>query len=102
MNEKTAILDVQMFGNFSVTYEGRPVSFGKNTTTKAMKLLQILIYYGEQGIAREKLLNSLYVREELADAANNLRVTAHRLKKMITDAGLPEHEYIVIKKGIYR
>lgn len=102
MNEKTAILDVQMFGDFSVTYEGRPVSFGKNTTTKAMKLLQILIYYGEQGIAREKLLNSLYVREELADAANNLRVTAHRLKKMITDAGLPEHEYIVIKKGIYR
>lgn len=70
--------------------------------TKAMKLLQILIYYGEQGIAREKLLNALYVREELADAANNLRVTAHRLKKMIIDAGLPEYDYIVIKKGVYR
>lgn len=81
MNEKTAILNVRMLGDFSITYDGRQVSFGKNTTTKAMKLLQILIYYGEQGIAREKLLNALYVREELADAANNLRVTAHRLKK---------------------
>lgn len=102
MNEKTAILNVRMLGDFSITYEGRQVSFGKNTTTKAMKLLQILIYYGEQGIAREKLLNALYVREELADAANNLRVTAHRLKKMIIDAGLPEYDYIVIKKGVYR
>lgn len=102
MNEKKAILNVRMLGDFSITYEGRQVSFGKNTATKAMKLLQILIYYGEQGIAREKLLNALYVREELADAANNLRVTAHRLKKMIIDAGLPEYDYIVIKKGIYR
>lgn len=42
------------------------------------------------------------MREELADAANNLRVTAHRLKKMIIDAGLPEYDYIVIKKGVYR
>ena len=92
MNEKTAILNVRMLGDFSITYDGRQVSFGKNTTTKAMKLLQILIYYGEQGIAREKLLNALYVREELADAANNLRVTAHRLKKMIIDAGLYRHQ----------
>ena len=33
--------------------------------------------------------------------ANNLRVTAHRLKKIIVDAGLPSHDYINIKKGIY-
>lgn len=101
MNDKLPTLNVQMLGDFSVTYGDQPISFGKNTTTKAMKLLQILIYHGEQGIAREKLLNSLYVREELADASNNLRVTVHRLKKMITDAGLPEGEYISIKKGIY-
>ena len=45
MNEKTAILNVRMLGDFSITYDGRQVSFGKNTTTKAMKLLQILIYF---------------------------------------------------------
>ena len=80
-------------------YGNQPISFGKNTTTKAMKLLQILLYHGEQGISREKLLNALYVREELADASNNLRVTVHRLKKIIVDAGLPADEYIHIKKG---
>ena len=101
MNEKLAVLEVHMLGDFSVMYGEQPISFGKNTTTKAMKLLQILLYYGEQGIAREKLLSALYGRDELADAANNLRVTVHRLKKMIVEAGLPEAEYVNIKKGIY-
>ena len=101
MNEKLPILNVHMLGDFSVMYGDQPISFGKNTTTKAMKLLQILLYHGEQGISREKLLNALYVREELADASNNLRVTVHRLKKIIVGAGLPADEYIHIKKGIY-
>ena len=49
MNEKTAILNVRMLGDFSITYDGRQVSFGKNTTTKAMKLLQILIVLWRTG-----------------------------------------------------
>lgn len=77
MSEKLAVLEVHMLGDFSVMYGEQPIAFGKNTTTKAMKLLQILLYYGEQGIAREKLLSLLYGRDELADAANNLRVTVH-------------------------
>ena len=101
MDETLAVLNVHMLGDFSVMYGEQPISFGKNTTTKAMKLLQILLYYGEQGIAREKLLSALYGRDELADAANNLRVTVHRLKRMIVEAGLPEAEYVNIKKGIY-
>lgn len=55
-----------------------------------MKLLQILLYHGDTGISRDKLLDELYGREELADAANNLRVTAHRLKKIIVDARTSE------------
>ena len=96
------ILQVQMLGIFNVKYGDRPLSLGRNTVTKAMKLLQILLYYLEEGIAREELIECLYGREELNDAANNLRVTVHRLKKILIDAGLPEYDYIAIKKGIYK
>ena len=34
MNEKTAILNVRMLGDFSITYEGRQVSFGKTRRQK--------------------------------------------------------------------
>lgn len=102
MSEILPVLKIHVLGGFSITYGDRPVSFGKNTTTKAMKLLQILLLNHEKGIAREKLLEELYGREEVADAANNLRVTTYRVKKMLVEGGLPQYDYIKIKKGIYQ
>ena len=102
MSENLPKINVHVLGGFSITYGDNPISFGRNTVTKAMKLLQILIYQGDKGIAREKLLEELYGRKELADVSNNLRVTVHRLKKMLVDVGLPKYDYVYIKKGIYR
>lgn len=95
-------LKVHVLGGFSIIYGDNPMSFGRNNITKVMKLLQILLYQGEKGIAREKLLEELYGREEVADMANNLRVTVHRLKKALVDAGLPQYNYVDINKGIYK
>ena len=102
MAESLPKLKVHVLGGFSITYGDTPISFGRNTVTKAMKLLQILVYHGDKGITRGQLLEDLYGREELADAANSLRVTVHRLKKLLPSIGLPEGEYVNIKKGIYR
>lgn len=102
MEEKIPILKVQMLGGFSMILGDKPLSFSRNSTTKAMKLLQILLYYSEKGISREKLIEYLYGREDMADAANSLRVTVHRMKKMVIDMGLPEHNYVRIAKGVYR
>lgn len=50
MNEKTAILNVRMLGDFSITYDGRQVSFGKNTTTKAMKRSRFLFIMANRAL----------------------------------------------------
>lgn len=102
MNEKLPVLKVHMLGGFSLIYGDIPISFKRSTATKSTKLLQILLHCSGKGISRSKLLENLYGREELADVANNLRVTSHRLKKILTEAGLPEYDYIEIKNGIYR
>lgn len=47
MSDHLPVLKVRLFGGFSASYGEIPVSFGRNTTTKAMKLLQILLYHGE-------------------------------------------------------
>ena len=62
----------------------------------------IMCYCGVEGIARNKLLEDLYEREGVLDAANNLRVMAHRLEQKILEAGLPKHDYIKVEDGIYR
>ncbi len=105
MTEKLPILCVNMLGRFSMSYGGQAISFKRNTATNAMKLLQILLHATgtpERGIPRTQLWEELFGREELTNVANNLRVTVHRLKKMIQDTCLPEHEYIKIEKGIYK
>ena len=101
MEEKLPVLWVNLFGKEKITYGNRTILYGKNSITKGMKLLFLLLYYGKQGVSRSKLLEDLYGKEDLADAANNLRVTIHRLKKMLVDAGLPDHEYIFYKGGCY-
>lgn len=101
MTDKQEVLKVRFLGGFTITYGDKPISFGKSNTTKSMRLLQLLLFYGAKGIARGLLIETLYGRAEYADASNSLRVAAHRLKKMLIDAGLPSYDYIEIKKGTY-
>ena len=42
--ENEPILYVNMLGKFSMSYDGQPISFKRNTATNAMKLLQILLH----------------------------------------------------------
>lgn len=95
-------INIHILGNFSITYGENLISFGLDNTMKPMKLLQLLLYQGSRGIAREKLLEDMYGREEYANVATNLRVTVHRLRRMLEESGLPPHDYIQISKGIYR
>lgn len=102
MSEKQPVLEVQAFGKFSMKYGEKYITKGKGKATKTLKLVQLLVCNHEHGISRGKLLETLYGDEDLSDAANNLRVTAFRLKKMLVNEGLPPYEYIQIKNGMYQ
>ncbi len=94
-------MHVTMFDNFTVSIDGKEIYFDKNQTTKSMQLFEILIYFGEEGVPRKWLLNSLYTRDNVSNPSNNLRVTAHRLRKILNDAGLPDQDYIKIENSKY-
>lgn len=98
---KKSVLKVQMFGAYSIEYEGKPISFERNTATKTNQLMQILLQAGEKGVARAKLLSDLFGDEEMSNPANSLRATVFRLRRILAAAGLPEDEYVTIKGGSY-
>ncbi len=104
MEQSEPVLYITMLGHFMMTYGDQQISFKTNSTTKSLKLLQILLYTTatKGGISRANLLQNLYDQEEHCDIANNLRVTVHRLKKQLIQAGFPEYDYIQIDNGIYR
>lgn len=101
MEKTLPTLRVQLFGRGEITYDNRPILSGRGSVTKVMKLWLILLYYGEEGIAKNKLLEALYGWEEVLDESNSLRVNIYRLKRLLLKEGLPEYDYIVVEKGVY-
>jgi len=100
MKDNLPMLEVKALGGFSMRYGEKTISIGSGKSTKAVKLLQILVCSEGRTVSRERLLDMLYGNEDITDAANNLRVTTFRLKKMLVTAGLPQYDYIQIKSGI--
>lgn len=76
MENQLPELKVNMLGRFSITYGEQPITFKRNSATKAVKLLQILLHSslvedrGSTGIPRAQLLDDLFGREELANVGN--------------------------------
>ena len=62
MDNQLPELKVNMLGRFSITYGEQPITFKRNSATKAVKLLQILLHsslvedHGNTGIPRAQLL----------------------------------------------
>lgn len=65
MDNQLPELKVNMLGRFSITYGDQPITFKRNSATKAVKLLQILLHssltenQGNGGISRAQLLDDL-------------------------------------------
>lgn len=100
--EEKEHLQVQMFGKFELVYHGQVLNLGHSQTTKAMKLLQLLLFYGEKGIYRSQLIQHLFGVDAEGSLQTNLRVVVHNLRKILEKSGLPKSEYIVIEAGNYR
>ncbi len=94
-------LKVQMLGDFSMEYRGKPVLNRMKKASKVSHLLQILLYTGSGGIRREVLLSRLYGGDGSKDRANNLRVTVYHLRKILRETELSDKADICIRNGMY-
>jgi DNA-binding SARP family transcriptional activator len=59
-----------------------------------------LIYHQGQSFPKGDLFELLYDYDSDGDPSNTFRVTVHRIKKMLWQAGLPERPYITCKNGM--
>ncbi|WP_026652535.1 bacterial transcriptional activator domain-containing protein [Butyrivibrio proteoclasticus] len=101
MAEGKIKLQVQMFGGFAISFEGRNISVGKNKTAKYVQLLEIVWLCGEYGIQKDNLINILYDREEQSNISNSFNNLIYQMHKQLKKSGLPDYEYIVNRDGIF-
>lgn len=95
-------LQVDMFGGFSMIYDGNQVAFARSSNTKFIQLLQLLFLNYGTGIAKKQLLDALYGWESGGNPNRNLNNVIYRLKRQLTAAGFPEEEYIILGDGVCR
>lgn len=98
--EQKRTLYIQTLGTVRLTLGGRTISLHTSITGKAFQLFLLLAYTGTRGVTRTALQDALYDRKT-TDAANALRINASRLRKLLLQSELPEHNYIVVDKNIY-
>ena len=94
-------LQIFMLGGFRITYAGKEIALGRNTTAKFIQLLQLVWLYGKEGITKDRLMHTLYEGEERANMNNSMNNLIYQMRRQMVRAGLPQHDYIVKKGGSY-
>ena len=94
-----------MFGSFAMRYGSQPILLKKIESSKAARLLQMLLVAAPEGITKSELIDNLYGWEEQYDPANrnrNLNNVIYRLRNALTAGGLPSDNYVEIADGVVR
>lgn len=97
--DKKNRLCVKMLGGFSMTYEEKPISFGKRSQSRFLQLFQQLMLHRE-GIPKDRLIEVFYEWEDVSNKNNSLNTLIYRLRKQLISAGLPEEDFVKVSKGI--
>ncbi|MCI7262124.1 MAG: hypothetical protein MR562_02770 [Clostridiaceae bacterium] len=101
--KEPAVLQVKMFGGFSMIWENRTITFTRSSNKKFIQLLQLLFLHYRDGIEKSVVLDALYEGNSAAVNNKNLNNVIYRLKKQLVQAGLPEDEpFVSLKKGLLR
>lgn len=91
---------VKMFGEFAIRVNDQPLTLD-NCTTKAMRVLQFLLFRFPSGVARNTLMDAFFMEDSTSDPANNLNVTISQLRRRLKKFGLPGEAGVQLKNNQY-
>ena len=94
-------INVRTFGGFSIRYKGEELSFGNQSESQMVQLLQLLLHYRKQGLSRDLAKAALFGDRDVDDVSHSIRNIIYNLRKKLRALGLPESQYVVKKGGVY-
>nr|WP_289767093.1 BTAD domain-containing putative transcriptional regulator [uncultured Acetatifactor sp.] len=94
-------LHVQMFGGFSLSWEGKLVAGSmKSSESQFNYLMQLLLHHRQEGVSRDTLERILFGDRDIQDIHHAARSVIYNAKRKLRAAGLPDVNYIEQRKGI--
>ena len=95
------MINVRTFGGFSIRYKDEELSFGNQSESQMVQLLQLLLHYRKQGLSRDLAKAALFGDRDVDDVSHSIRNIIYNLRKKLRALGLPESQYVVKRGGIY-
>lgn len=100
--EEESILYVQMFGYFQMRYGEKPLAGEKVRESHFTNLMQILLHNTTTGVTRDYLENMLLGDRDVENRHQAIQTIVYKAKRKLKNMGLPEVNYILFDKGVYR
>lgn len=94
-------INVKTFGGFSIRYKDSELSFGNQSESQMVQLLQLLLHFRRQGLSRDLAKAALFGDRDVDDVSHSIRNIIYNLRKRLRALGLPDSQYVVKKKGVY-
>lgn len=102
-HEEENILYVRMFGEFSMTWNGRVLTGRSGSGGNQFAcLMQLLLHNREQGVDKGYLEEALFAGRDVQDRAHAIRSIIYNARKKLRAACLPGADYIRRQPGGYR
>lgn len=99
---KENVLYVQMFGGFSIFWNGKiVVGGGKSSESQFAYLMQLLLHHRAEGVSRSMLQQVLFADRDVENVHHSTRSVIYNAKRKLRGAGLPDVDYIEQEKGLY-
>ena len=99
--EKPLILEVRMFGGFSVRCGGKEIVDSRQNAAQFGRLLQALLFFHKDGVDRQLLKEYLFEDREIEDVQHALRNVIYNARRRMTELGLPDISYTVFRDNRY-
>ncbi len=100
--ERRDVLYVKTFGVFSMRYNGKLITGkSKSSESQFVYLMQILLHYGQKGVSRDLLEETLFRNKDLTNVHHAAQSVVYNAKKKLKALGLPDVNYIIQKEGMF-
>jgi len=93
-NEWPWTFQVYTLGRFKLLKEDKPIEFPSKAQRRPIELLKVLVAYGGQDVAEDRITSALWPRIDGDSAHRSFNTTLHRLRKL-----LGEDKALALREG---
>ena len=99
--KKKDVLYVRMLDGFSAEYNGVELVDQRQLRSQYCRLMELVLFFHDTGVNRELLKEALFEEREIDDVQHAIRNIVYNAKRRLKSLGLPDVNYIEVKRGVY-